>query len=247
MSAAPTTAAARTRPRTTARSAELTLLGAFELRVEGEPFELPLNGRRVLAFLALNGHALMRSFVAGSLWLDTTDTRAAASLRSALWRLNRTHRLVEADGERLRLGGEVTVDVTAAVDQALQVVDPEKAGCPRPIELLLRGELLPDWYDDWVAVERERLRQLRVHALESLCDRLTAAARYAEATEAALEATQAEPLRESAHRALVRVHLAEGNHNEAIRQYERYRRMLADELGLDPSPQMEALVAFTSR
>jgi len=246
VSAAPTAAAARAHRRT-AQSAQLTLLGAFELRVDGDPFELPLNGKRVLAFLALNGHTLMRSFVAGSLWLDTTDARAAANLRSALWRLNRTYRLVEADGERLRLGRDVGVDVAAAVTQALDLVDPENTGCPRPGELLLRGELLPDWYDDWVAVERERLRQLRVHALESLCTRLTAAARYAEATEAALEATQAEPLRESAHRALVRVHLAEGNHNEALGQYERYRRMLANELGLAPSPQMEALVAFTSR
>src|SRR5205823_8885293 len=71
----------------------LRLLGAFELSIGGEPVSLPMNGQRVLAFLAVESRLLLRSFVAGSLWLDVTDDRAGASLRSALWRLNRRRRL----------------------------------------------------------------------------------------------------------------------------------------------------------
>jgi DNA-binding SARP family transcriptional activator len=111
-----------------------------------------------------------------------------------------------------------------------------------PAALLARGEILPDWYDDWLVIERERFRQLRVHALERLCDRLTAAGRFAEAVDAGLAAVESEPLRESAHRALIRTHLAEGNACEALRQYRAFRELLRRELGLRPSELMEALV-----
>jgi hypothetical protein len=72
------------------------------------------------------------------------------------------------------------------------------------------GELLPGWYEDWVLVERKRLRQLRMHALEALAEKLTEAGRYGVAMPAAYAAVRADPVRESAHRAVVRVHLAEG-------------------------------------
>jgi DNA-binding SARP family transcriptional activator len=52
----------------------------------------------------------------------------------------------------------------------------------------------------------------------------------------------AEPLRESGHRALIAVHLAEGNPGEALRQYAVFRKLLAEELGLAPSALMEALM-----
>jgi DNA-binding SARP family transcriptional activator len=229
------------------RAPRLTLLGAFDLSVGGESVLLPMNGQRVLVFLALHGRSLMRPFVAGSLWLDSTEDRAAGSLRSALWRLNRRHRFVETTGERLSLAADVHVDVEAAAGQARRLLDTTESECPSPESLLLSLDLLPDWYDDWVAVERERFRQLRVHALERLCDRLVEAERFGEAIEAGLAAMRSEPLRESAHRALVGAHLAEGNHCEALNQYRRFRALLNDELGLEPSPKMEALIASVAR
>jgi DNA-binding SARP family transcriptional activator len=221
----------------------LRLLGAFQLTIAGESVPLPMNGQRVLAFLALEGRLLLRSFVAGSLWMDVTDDRAGASLRSALWRLNRQRRLVDADGQRLQLGPQIVVDVDAAVDEAQSLLDPAGDDCPSPRTMLLRQDLLPDWYDDWVTLDRERFRQLRMHALEPLCDRLTGARRFGEAIEAGLEAARVEPLRESAQRAIIRVHLAEGNRSEALQHYLSYRKMLHDELGLEPSPEMSALIA----
>ena len=226
-----------------AQGIRLTLLGAFDLTVDGESVLPPMNGQRVLAFLALQGHTLQRSYVAGSLWLDSTDERAAGSLRSALWRVNRHHRVVEPIGEGLRLAEHVAVDVDAAIAQAHRLLDPFDCERPSPSEVSLFNDVLPDWYDDWVTIERERFRQLRAHALEALCDRLSAAARFGEAIEAGLAAVKIEPLRESAHRTLIRVHLAEGNRGEALDQYRRFRSLLNDELGLQPSELMEALVA----
>ena len=92
-------------------------------------------------------------------------------------------------------------------------------------------------------LERERLRHQRLHALESLAARLRRQGRHGAAVDAALAAVAAEPLRETAQRALVAAHLAEGNVIEAIRGYRRFAALLHDELGLRPSAQLDALFA----
>jgi DNA-binding SARP family transcriptional activator len=91
--------------------------------------------------------------------------------------------------------------------------------------------------------QAEDWRQLRLHALEALASSLAKAERYGDAIAAALAAINAEPLRESAHATLIRVHLAEGNQSEALRAYARYRDLLMAELGLAPTPELVALVS----
>ena len=76
----------------------LSLLDAFELHCDGEPVELPLSAQRLLAFVALHDHRLLRVYVAGKLWSHVSEERAAGNLRSSLWRLHRQgHRLVRRD------------------------------------------------------------------------------------------------------------------------------------------------------
>src|SRR5262249_48908431 len=104
-------------------------------------------------------------------------------------------------------------------------------------------DLLPDWYDDWLVIERERFHQLRLRTLELICDRMTASGQFARALDVGLAAVAGEPLRESAHRALVKVHLAEGNPAEARRQFDLYRRLLNEQLGLAPSPKIVELLS----
>jgi DNA-binding SARP family transcriptional activator len=106
----------------------------------------------------------------------------------------------------------------------------------------LTGELLPDWDDDWVLIEREHHRHLGLQALETLSERLLSSGRHGRALEVALAAVAKEPLRESAHRLLVRVHLADGNAVEALRQYRLFARLAYTRIGLAPSRQMEDLV-----
>jgi DNA-binding SARP family transcriptional activator len=146
-------------------------------------------------------------------------------------------------GGSLGLAADVRVDVRELGDWARRVRDPQvginEVDMP---DTGLRGQLLPGWYDDWVLLERERLHQLRMHAFEAVAKRLTAAGRHGEALEAAYATVRAEPLRESAHRTVVRVHLAEGNVVEALRAYEQFRTLLDDELGVVPSAQMVQLV-----
>jgi DNA-binding SARP family transcriptional activator len=233
-------------PQTTAEPllgpTHLGLLKGFELRQGSRQIRLPLSAQRLLAFLALHDRPLQRLYVAGTLWLDSSQEAANANLRTALWRLRRPGSvLVDATPTELALAGGVVVDLRETAETAKRVLAHDGQGSDVSL-LCVAGDLLPDWYDDWLIVERERFRQLRLHALESLAEDLAAGAQYADAAEAALAAIAAEPLRESAHRALVRLHLTEGNVGEAIRQYTVYADLLRDELGLEPSPSMQSLV-----
>jgi DNA-binding SARP family transcriptional activator len=230
-----------------AQSVAIDLLGGFEVRCGGEVVELPASAQRLVAFLAICGGPLRRLHVAGRLWMDISESRANAALRTALWRTRRPECPIVADrGGRLELAPAVDVDVhrTAAVVRAVMAGPPASAAAlPDLDRLWTSGELLPDWYDDWVLVEREQHRQLRLHALESICGTLAEAGRFGEAVAAGLAAVANEPLRESAHRALIAVHLAEGNAAEALHHFDRFKRTLRDELGLEPSLRMVALLA----
>jgi DNA-binding SARP family transcriptional activator len=227
-----------------AAGASLSLLNAFELRCGGQPVSLPMTAQRLLAFIALHEHSLLRGYVAGTLWIDASEERAGASLRSSLWRLKLPgHRLVEATSTHLRLAPHVDVDLRRASGLAHRLLDgAADPGDVESAEALLGGQLLPDWYDEWLIFERERFRQLSLHALEALSELLVEAGHMGRALEAALAAVQGEPLRESAHRALIRVHLAEDNRSEAIRQFELCRRLLRERLGVDPSRQLGELL-----
>ncbi|WP_231839458.1 AfsR/SARP family transcriptional regulator [Blastococcus saxobsidens] len=227
----------------------ISLLDGFSVHLGegagGGPVDnLPRGVQRLVAHVCLAGRP-PRASIAGHLWPDVPEEHAHGSLRSALWRLHRVAPgLLHASGSVLTLAAGVRVDVQDLGDWARRVGDP--TCCLADVDvpgLGLRGELLPGWYDDWVLLERERLRQLRMHALEEVAARLAAAGRYGDALQAAYAAVHAEPLRESAHRTVVRVHLAEGNAAEALRAYEQFRVVLADELGVQPSQHMTRLVA----
>ncbi len=101
---------------------------------------------------------------------------------------------------------------------------------------------MPDWYEDWVVVEAESWRLRRLHALETLADDLRDGGSFAQASVAAQAAVEGDPLRESPRAALIRVHMAEGNVSDAIREFARYRDLLKRELGLEPTPRLQALL-----
>jgi len=227
----------------------VSLLNAFELRCDGRVVSLPLSAQRLLAFVALHGRPVLRVYVAGTLWIDASDERAGGSLRSSLWRLNRQgYRLVEATATHLQLAPGIDVDVRRVLRLARRLLDGSAdAADLHGAEGVLGDELLPDWYDDWLLFERERFRQVSLHALEVLADQLVRAGELSRALEAALSAVRSEPLRESAHRAVIRVHLAEGNRAEAIRHYELCRRLLRERLGVRPSPMLAELIAPLTR
>lgn len=227
------------------RPIRLYLLNSFRLTVAGAEVGVPHPARRVLALMALRHHPTLRAHVAGILWPDLPDNRAAANLRSVLWRLRSLGlAVVEPFHGTVGLASNVDVDLYGAVDAARRWL----AGKETDSDLLaapvaLEGELLPDWYEEWAVEERERFRQLRLHALEAMADRLIVDCRWGDAVLAALAAVAIDPLRESAHRAVIKVHLAEGNIAEAIRQMNRCERLMIQEVGVPPSGRLQELIA----
>lgn len=227
----------------------LRLLRDFELRVGDDSVEVAPASQRLLCFLALQGSTVRRTYAGGRLWLDASESRAAACLRSAIWRVpqQRGTPLLEASASHVGLGPHVRVDLHDAVARASEILDalPGRLLSREALAsaALLGADLLVGWCDDWVVVERERFRQVRLHALDRLGEHLLAQGAYPAAVQVGLTAVDAEPLHESSHRLLVRAHLAEGNLGEALRQYRSYAHCLDTELGARPSAAMRALLA----
>lgn len=227
---------------------DLTLLGGFVLSVGGDAL-LGISGgsRRLLAFVAIGDRTVTRPQLTGTLWPESSDRRASSSLRSALSRLDGPARhAVTVTANDVSLTEGVSVDVHHAQALARRLIDRDAGQLESDIGAsavaALSQELLPGWYDDWAVVAAEDWHQLRIHALEVVASRLTAADRLAEAAAAALAAVRAEPMRETARAALIRVHMAEGNQSRAMGEFERYRVLLRTELGVEPSSRLVDLV-----
>lgn len=223
----------------------LELLGGFRLSVEAEALTLPMNAQRLVSFLALQDRSLLRTYVSGSLWSDATDQHARGSLRSALTRLRHPrYSLVELTSDHIELSPSVTVDFREGEALARRVLDPTQdlddvAGLNDEV---LSADLLPDWTEDWVLIEREAYHQLRLRALEALCRRLTKMGRLGQAVQAGMAAVAGEPIRESPRRALIEAHLAGDDVLAAVSEYDHFRELLFAELGREPSAEMQALV-----
>ncbi|MFC4115201.1 AfsR/SARP family transcriptional regulator [Nonomuraea zeae] len=233
------------RRHTTVERPVLHLFSGPYVSLGARRIDVPEGSKRLLVFVALRRGPVERRYAAGALWPVGDDTRAAGNLRSALWRLGKAGvNLLAVDQHSLMLHPDVLVDLDLVTSWAGRVVSglaqPEDLSTPlRDVSDL---DLLPGWYDDWALMERERIRQRLLHALEAQCRALTAAGRYGDAVDVAMVAVLADPLRESAQRVLMEAHLSEGNWNEARRSFERYARTLNRELGVRPSSELTALL-----
>ena len=148
---------------------------------------------------------------------------------------------------RLVLPADTAVDVELAEGQAEQAQQALNAG--RPAEALAAASraraiagrpLLPGHDGAWVQDRRGALHQVLVRSLDLLVEAHLTAGQGAAAVGPAGDLVALEPFRDSAYRRLLAAHAAAGDRGEALRAYDRYRRMLAEELGVGPSPELEA-------
>ncbi|MGF1597634.1 MAG: BTAD domain-containing putative transcriptional regulator [Acidimicrobiales bacterium] len=221
---------------------ELRLLGGFGLTVAGGPVDMTPAAQRLLAFVALTPRGADRTFTAFQLWPEHSEHRAKANLRSALWRLGKAPaELVSATKSHLRLSERVWVDVRHGLADMAATGMTSILDTALPFDTL-DHDLLPDWYDDWLTIERERLRQLRLGSLEEGARLALGQDRPAVAVQLALTAVAVDPLRESAHRLVIDAHLANGNRLDARRQFDAYRSMVVSRLGCEPSAELADLI-----
>jgi len=227
------------------------LIGGPYVEVAGARVEIPTGSKRLVAYLAVSGGWAERRALAGRLWPHGTERRAAGNLRSAAWRLRGAGiDLIDSDKWSLRLRAGTVVDFEVISGWAARLIE----GTALEADWNVRGcwtssalELLPGWYDEWVIVERERLRQRVLHGLEALSRRLVSTRRPGDAVEAATAVVNIDPLRESAQRVLVEAHLAADNLPAAGRVFRCYRRLVLHELNIAPGTDFARLLADAER
>ena len=197
-----------------------------------------------------------RDLLAGTFWPDLPDATARRRLSNALWEIRRTLRQAQDEtraSHRVLLIDSDTVQLNPALPLRLDVEEftKHKAQCTtsRPdalthCELCLahyRGEFLAGYYDDWALLERERLQGMLLVALERLVEGYKGRGEYEQALSFARRLVAEEPWREEAHREAMRLCHLLGEHAEALKQFEACRQSLAEELGVEPSPETVAL------
>ena len=190
----------------------------------------------LLALLAVDGPA-SRARLAALLWPDVDDDKARNNLRQRLFRLRRlAGRDIVAGEAVLRLADGVVHDLLQLAERVGD--DPDAGG----------GELLgPHDYEDaaeladWVGAAREHWHAARRHALADVAARHESEGRIAAALPYAERLVQADPLREHAHRRVMRLHYLRGDRAAALAAYERLRELLRRELGTAPDRESREL------
>lgn len=216
---------------------QILLLGRFAALADLEELDVPEVCQKLLAIAALTPGPTSRERLLRTFWPDEPHKQAASRLRSALSRLRRVVPWLRATRHGLlTLDDTVNVDYRRAVSVGRRLTEAPDSRIPtNPDIRCFDKALLPDWYDEWLRPERQAFEQLRFASLEVIAARSIDAGQMPVAIQASLAVIRDEPLRESAHRLLVRAHAADGNLSEALRQVESYEQLLRSELGLEPS------------
>jgi TolB-like protein/DNA-binding SARP family transcriptional activator len=230
---------------------DITLLGGFQAKADGQPLALPTRkAEALLAFLALKpGVARRRERIAATLWSRSGEAQARGSLRQTLTTLRKALQPagipgIISDGDTLHLDPEgVSVDA-ALLDAALS--NGSQAELARAARLyggdLLDGfALAEEPFEDWLAAERTRIREGAIEAMRRLLDHHAEAGETDEGLALGERLLALDPTVEAAHRAMMRLHAAAGGRSAVVKQYRRCRDALSRELQVEPEPATEAL------
>jgi ATP/maltotriose-dependent transcriptional regulator MalT/DNA-binding SARP family transcriptional activator len=210
----------------------------------------PMAARIVRFLLVQRPHAVPEDAFFEAFWPDKDPAAARRNLqvnvshaRALLDAPDAALGAIEATGGgyRLRLGPEDRVDADVFEDVAARAI---AAGDRALLEQAARswlGEPLPEErYADWAAAWRERLTDRYMHVLDALIE---AADDPHAAIAAARELLALDHLNERAHRRLMEAYARAGRTGQALRQYLECRRLLVEELGVEPSAETRALHA----
>ena len=220
----------------------ICLLGGFSLHHQGRAIAPPASkkARWLLAYLLFQpGIDHDRTFLAGLLWPDVPESTARRRLSHVVWQIKRVCPAIEGTRTHLRMPEEhgCWVDAIAFL-QAWDRYQEDASQLPSLEEAvnLYRGPLLPGFYDDWVLLQRERLREKYVQALEKLTASYVQRGAYEKALVMAQRWIQEEPLHEEAYAQTMRLFALLGRRDEALALYQRLEQLLAQELGTQPGP-----------
>lgn len=234
----------------------LNFLGDFQVALDGQPVsDLPYDKvRALLAYLAVEAaHAHRRETLAGLLWPDVPDQTARRNLSQALYKLRQAIGDAEADPPFLIVTNQ-TVQFNPQSNYQLDVADfirglasDDVAVQQQAVALytgaFLHGFLLADSeaFEEWTLLQRENLHRRALEALGRLTHHGLQTGDLETAQRLAERQLQLDPWREAAHRQLMQALALNGQRNTALAQYETCRKLLADELGVEPEVETRAL------
>lgn len=213
------------------------LHGKSEIRVASRQ-------QRLITALAFYG-SRSRRYMSGLLWPDSPEVRALESLRVAVHLISRqVPGLLVNGGSTLALADCLSVDLQECFEQvgncAHSVTSAAEDDC---LAKLQSAELLPGWYEDWVILEQNRVRDFRLRMLLGHARRWLEEGETEVAAEAAQSALEIEPLQEACVKLLMRAELKSGNFAGALHRFECFKARLAAELGVNPSVPLAQLAA----
>jgi DNA-binding SARP family transcriptional activator len=217
---------------------QVYLLGTLDMRCDGQPLPKPptLKSQSLLAYLVLHrDRAQNRERLAGIFWGDRPERKARRSLTTALWHIRRC--LPEA-GYLLSEPQTVQFDPHAAlwldVDEFESHAAHDDLARLESAAALYEGDFVDGFYDDWIITVRYRLDTLFCDVLTRLMVGQEAAGKQEEALSTALRLLDLDPLREDAHRLVMRVFCRVGQRPAALEQYRRCQETAQRELSAGP-------------
>ncbi len=230
----------------------IALLGGLEIASDKSSARSSLTrkARALVAYLVLQGgRGQSREKLAELLWGNSAEEQARANLRQAIWSIRKVLNYdggayLVTDGEQISLNGQ---DIELDVAKFERLVAEATPNALKRAAALYKGDLLDgfslkeDSFEAWVRVERERLRQLASTTLTKLIAHFDEVGDTERCVETAARLLTLDPLREAAHRILMRAYAAQGRQTLAMKQFETCRDILKCELGVEPEPETFAL------
>jgi predicted ATPase/DNA-binding SARP family transcriptional activator len=225
---------------------EVRLLGKFEVTSRGKVVHIASRpAQSLFAYLILNARtAHRREKLAGMLWPDSLEETARDNLRHALWRLRKS--LLSTSKAAYLLTDDLSIAINPAAGYWVDAVELERLSDSASTDTLMtvlsnyQGELLPGFYEEWVALEREHLSSIFEHDMARLMSLLQGEKRWLDVLDWGERWIQLGQKPEPAYRALMLAHAAKGDMSKVAATYERCVKSLKD-WGVEPSEQTRLL------
>ncbi|MBI1744355.1 hypothetical protein HYR54_15000 [Candidatus Acetothermia bacterium] len=235
---------------------QLKLLGSIQISLDGIQVEgfISAKAQALLCYLALNPQPHTRESLATLLWGEMPDEDARHNLRMTLANLTKllpSHLAITRQTVALAPEASVWVDVFA-FQQALQNIKSDvKAESLKKMEEaieLFQGDFLKGFlvseapgFEEWLVLERERLRGIAVRALQAFASHHAMRGEYAKALDFASRLLAIEPWREETHSRLMLWLVRSGQRSAALAQFEACRKALQEHLAVEPSEETKRL------
>lgn len=227
----------------------IRLLGQFDVRLDGQPVDIPSRpAQSLLAYLALKRAAPQRrERLAGLLWPEATEANARGYLRQALWRVRKA---LQPGGRDYIVADHLSLTFALGPEDWLDVAELEREASADELMRAVSvyaGELLPGFYDEWIAPERTRLQALFENKINLLLEHLLAERRWPEVLPWGERWIALGDVPEPAYRALMTAHWHLGGGAGLAAIFQRCVEALRRELGVEPSEPTRALYTRLSQ